>query len=245
VSGSQTGHPRSRIRNASGRVGGQVRRDRPGRRAGAQVETAAPRRRERSVATPQTAAALSSWTTRRSRTSACARREVSPLPAMKGARSPQQSRKDEARRRSGTTPHLRVELPKSSWASRTASRGPLHSTKTAERSGSSSLQATTSGIPPLGDETCCRTVESSTASHVGVWPLRLRTHGCQRLGTLLGLYSLNQNAWSRMVRRRLATSTSLQLRRGSLPSSDYTWPPPLPKCSRHSPIGPSHRRKWN
>jgi hypothetical protein len=59
------------------------------------------------------------------------------------------------------------------------------------------------------------------------------------------LYSLNQNAWSRMVRRRLATSTSLQLRRGSLPSSEYTWPPALPKCSRHSPIGPSHRWKRN
>jgi hypothetical protein len=35
---------------------------RSGRRAGAQVETAAPRRMERSVATPPTAAALSSWT---------------------------------------------------------------------------------------------------------------------------------------------------------------------------------------
>src|SRR3954469_22022538 len=123
-----------------------------------------------------------------------------------------------------STPACRAAQIQSSWASLTASRGPLHSTKSAVRIGSFSLQATTSGIPPLLDETCCRTVASSTASHVGVWPLRLRTHGCQRLGTLLGLYSLNQNAWSRMVRRRLATSTSLQLRRGSLPSSEYTWP---------------------
>jgi hypothetical protein len=39
------------------------RHARCGRRAGAQVEPAARRRMERSVATPPTAAALSSWTT--------------------------------------------------------------------------------------------------------------------------------------------------------------------------------------
>jgi hypothetical protein len=58
-------------------------------------------------------------------------------------------------------------------------------------------------------------------------------------------YPLNQNAWSRTMRRRFATSISLLLLRGSVPSSDLTCPRPLPKCSCQGPIGPSHRLKRN
>ena len=54
---------RRKLRGAVARPG----HARSGRRAGAQVETAAPRRMERSVPTPPTAAALSSWTNGSSR----------------------------------------------------------------------------------------------------------------------------------------------------------------------------------
>jgi hypothetical protein len=51
------------LRSGSRRARHAGRDDRFGRRAGAQVETAAPRRMERSAATPPTAAGLSRWTT--------------------------------------------------------------------------------------------------------------------------------------------------------------------------------------